>query len=94
MGNISGCNAGNTGGMGSIPGLGRSPEGGYGPLLQYSCLKNPMDRGAWLAMVVGSQRVGPIEATEYIHTHYITKYFLNACFRNKRWIFFLNRLAL
>jgi len=32
--------------MGSIPGLGRSPGGGHGNLLQYSCLKNPMDRGS------------------------------------------------
>ena len=32
---------------GSIPGLGRSPGGGHGNPLQYSCLKNPMDRGAW-----------------------------------------------
>ena len=36
---------------GSIPGLGRSPGGGYGNPLQYSCLENPMDRGAWWAMV-------------------------------------------
>ena len=35
----------------SIPGLGRSPEGGDGIPLQYSCLENPMDRGAWWAMV-------------------------------------------
>ena len=32
---------------GSIPGLGRSPGGGHGKPLQYSCLENPMDRGAW-----------------------------------------------
>ena len=32
---------------GSIPGVGRSPRGGNGNLLQYSCLENPMDRGAW-----------------------------------------------
>ena len=32
--------------VGSIPGLGRSPRGGHGNLLQYSCLENPMDRGA------------------------------------------------
>ena len=32
---------------GLIPGLGRSPGGGQGNLLQYSCLENPMDRGAW-----------------------------------------------
>ena len=36
---------------GSIPGLGRSPGVGNGNPLQYSCLKNPMDRGAWLATV-------------------------------------------
>ena len=35
--------------MGSIPGLGRSPRDGNGNLLQYSCLGNPMDRGAWWA---------------------------------------------
>ena len=33
------------------------PGGGNGNLLQYSCLENPMDRGAWLAKVRGSQRV-------------------------------------
>ena len=36
---------------GLIPGLERSPEGGYGHLLQYSCLENPMDRGAWQTTV-------------------------------------------
>ena len=39
--------------MGSIPGLGRSPGGGHRNPLQYSCLKNPMDRGAWRAIVHG-----------------------------------------
>ena len=37
--------------VGSTPGLGRSPGGGKGNLLQYSCLENPMDRGAWQATV-------------------------------------------
>ena len=37
----------NVGDLGSAPGLGRSPGGGYGDPLQYSCLENPMDRGAW-----------------------------------------------
>ena len=37
--------------VGLIPGLGRSPEGGHGNLLQYSCLENSMDRGAWRATV-------------------------------------------
>ena len=37
--------------MSSIPGLGRSPGGGHDNPLQYSCLENPMDRGAWQATV-------------------------------------------
>ena len=36
---------------GSIPGSGRSPGGGYGNSVQYSCLENPMDRGTWWATV-------------------------------------------
>ena len=39
--------------VGSIPGLGRSPGGGHGNPLQYSCLENPMDRGAWRAVAPG-----------------------------------------
>ena len=42
----------------SIPGLGRSPGGGHGIPLQYSCLENPMDRGAWQARVHRVERVG------------------------------------
>ena len=41
------ANAGDTGDVGSIPGPGRSTGGGNGNLLQYSCLENHMDRGAW-----------------------------------------------
>ena len=37
--------------MGSVPGSGRSPGGGHGNPLQYSCLENPMNRGAWWATV-------------------------------------------
>ena len=44
------ANAGHTG---SIPGLGRSPGEGNSNPLQYSCLENPMDRGAWQATVHG-----------------------------------------
>ena len=44
------CNAGDPG---SIPGLGRSPGEGNGNPLQYSCLENPMDGGAWWATVCG-----------------------------------------
>ena len=43
----------NAGDMGSIPGLGRSPEEGNGNPLQYSCLENPMDREFWQAIVHG-----------------------------------------
>ena len=39
----------NARGLGSVPGLGRSPGGGHGYPLQYSCLQNPVDRGAWWA---------------------------------------------
>ena len=48
----------NAGDVGSIPGLGRSPGEGNGNPLQYSCLGNLMDRGAWRATVHGVSRVG------------------------------------
>ena len=51
----SACNGGDPG---WIPALGRSPGEGSGTPLQFSCLENPMDRGAWRAMVHGAQRVG------------------------------------
>ena len=41
----------NAGDLGLIPGLGRSPEQGNGNSLQYFCLENPMDRGAWQSTV-------------------------------------------
>ena len=44
------CNAGN---LGSIPGSGKSPEEENGDPLQYFCLENPTDRGAWQATVYG-----------------------------------------
>ena len=47
------CNAGDAVDSGSIPGLGRSPGEGNGNPLQYSCLENPTDRGAWWATVQG-----------------------------------------
>ena len=63
----SACNAGDPG---SIPGLGRSPREGNGNLLQYSCLENPMDRGAWRAAVheVAKSRTRLSDFT-YIHTY-------------------------
>ena len=47
--------------MGSIPELGRSPGEGNGNPLQYSCLENPMDRGAWQAT---AHRVTELDTTE------------------------------
>ena len=47
------ANAGDARNMGLIPGLERSPEEGNGNSLQYSCLRNPIDRGAWQATVHG-----------------------------------------
>ena len=47
-GKESACNAGD---LGSVPGLGRSPGGGHGNLLQNPCLENHMGRGAWRAAV-------------------------------------------
>ena len=47
------ANAGDARDRDSTPGLGRYPGGGHGNPLQYSCLENPMDRGAWQATVLG-----------------------------------------
>ena len=52
------ANAGDVRDTVSIPASGRSPGGGHGNPLQYSCLENPMDRVAWQAKSMGSQRVG------------------------------------
>jgi len=61
------ADAGDTRDTGSIPGLGRSPGGGNGNPLQYSCLENPMDRGAWWA---SGHRVtkNRTQLSEYKHT--------------------------
>ena len=55
------------GGLDLIPGLGRSPAGGHGNPLQYSCLENPMDRGAWWLGSLESQRVRHNWATTHTH---------------------------
>ena len=59
------ANAGDVRNSGSIPGPGRSPGEGNGNPLQYSCLENPMDRGAWQATVHGVTM-----SQTYIISHY------------------------
>ena len=54
----------NAGDKSSVLGLGRPPGGGNGNPLQYSCLENPVDRGAWQATVHGVTRVGQDLATK------------------------------
>ena len=57
------ASAGDLRDSGLIPRLGRSPDGGHGNSLQYSCLENPMDSGAWQVLV---QRVAESDMTEVI----------------------------
>ena len=57
------ANAGDIRDVSSIPGLEGSPRGGHGNPFQYSCLKNPMDRGAWQVLV---HRVAQSDMTEVI----------------------------
>ena len=54
------CNAGN---LGSSPESGKSPGGGNGNPLQYSCLENPRDRGAWWATVHGGHKESDMTKT-------------------------------
>ena len=76
------ASAGGAWDQGLIPGSGRSPGGGHGNPLQYSCLENPMDRGAWWAMIHGvaksrTQRSDSHidcfmwELTERLHFHFL-----------------------
>ena len=68
--------------MGSVPGLGRSPGEGHGNPLQYSCLENPMDRGAWQATVHRVTKIWTqlsIYAILHIHLHiYSCTCFINS----------------
>ena len=63
------ANAGDLRDVGLIPGSGRSPEGGQGKPLQYFCLENPMDRGAWQAIVHGVTKSRTLLKQFNTHTH-------------------------
>ena len=58
VGKESASSAGDTGNMGSIPGLGKSPGRGHDNPLWYSCLENPTDKGGCGLWSIGSQRIG------------------------------------
>ena len=57
------ANTGDISDVDSIPGLGRSPGEGHSNPLQYSCLENPMDLGAWWAKSKGHKKLDMTEAT-------------------------------
>ena len=73
------ANTGDIRDMGLIPGLERFPGGGHGNPLQYSCLENPMDRGAWWATVHGVAKSKT--RLKRLSTHIIV---LKDCFMEKR----------
>ena len=64
----------NEGDRGSIPGSGRSPGEGNGTPLQYSCLENPMDRGAWWATVHGGRKESDTTEQLHFHFHFVYKF--------------------
>ena len=66
-GKVSACNVGV---LGSIPGLGRSPGEGNGTPLQYSCLENPMDGGAWWVTVHGVAK-SLTQLSDFTFTHFL-----------------------
>ena len=69
VGKESACSAGDAGNMGSILGSERSPGGGHGNTLQYSCLENPMDKGAWQVTVHRITKSQTRRKQLSMHTH-------------------------
>ena len=75
----------NAGDLGLIPELGRSPGEGNGNPLQYSCLGNPMDRGAWWATVDGVTKESDATYRLKQQQHFLLKYniYTNRCTNHK-----------
>ena len=83
-GKESTLSAGAEGATSLIPGSGRSPGGGHSNPLQYSCLENPMERGAWRAAV---HRVAELDTTEAVWCicMYGTDYIISTCSSAKKY---------
>ena len=73
VGKESACNIGDAGDVGLIPGSGRSPGGGHGNPLQYSCLENPIEREAWRVTVHGVKKES--DMTEHVCAHSHTQFY-------------------
>ena len=71
----SACNAGDVRDVGLIPGSGKSPGGESGNPFQFSCLKNPMDRGAWWATVHGTVKSRTWLSTSELNLANILNYY-------------------
>ena len=78
--------------MGSIPGSGRSPGEGNGNPLQYPCLGNPMDRGAWQAAVHGAAKSRTRLSRQALLSHYClwSPYFLTSTIPRFPWLHFIS----
>ena len=86
------ANAGDTRDMGLIPGSGRSPGEGHGNPLQYSCLENPMNRGAWQATVhrvaksqTQLKRLGTCPHTGVLYQNFARKKRQSRCYFKMHW---------
>ena len=86
------ASAGDTVDVASIPGSGRSPGGGNGNPLPYSCLKSPTDRGAWWATVHGIERVRHDRETN-AHTGFIMLMPIENMFVTLVFIMFIHSFA-
>ena len=76
LGSVLKKSACNPGDLGSIPGFGRSPGKGNGNPPQYSCLENPMNRGAQWAIVHGVTESDKTERPTHTHAHMHTKLYI------------------
>ena len=86
------ANVGDERDMGSIPGSGRSPGGGHGDPLQYSCLENPVDRGAWWATVHGVAKSQTW--LKHVCQHIIFKKYINIFLHKNRFHYYTKKATI